>query len=505
MSIYHCSVKMIKRSDGRSSVAAAAYRSGETIVNEQDGIKHNYSMRKGVLYTKILAPVNSPVWARERSKLWNEVEKSETRVNSQTAREVEVALPIEFSLEQSKAVLDEYCAKFVADGMIVDYAIHQSHGKHNNPHAHILLTTRECNQNGFTKKNRDWNSKEYLAVIRESWAIVCNKVLDTVGAARISEKSNADRGIEDLPTVHEGYFVKEYRAGKKQSQEVREIAERIIAENDSIRAANAERKELNLESAKEQNKREIAELESAQENDLRDFRMQKIAEFEQLAEQETEYIERLERNLDETLEEKEKIHAKIDETIAEDEEALRKWHETELARYQETNVLKRVWSWIFDEHKEREKRIETNKQAKIKNDKKCQEMSEYIEKRRAAYHYHYERTKEKIDPDYALEKAREASIEAEKARIRAEQARLKAEEEERQRLADAERARKLAKQKEIERSRLSKLSLVELMNEIKRQGGPPNDLQLERLQEIQREQARQRQPKHNPNRGGWSR
>ena len=97
MASYHLSVKTIKRSAGRSATAAAAYRVGERIECQREGRVHDYTRKQGIEETFILIPKDAPDWASDRSRLWNEVEASETRRNSVTAREWELALPSEIS------------------------------------------------------------------------------------------------------------------------------------------------------------------------------------------------------------------------------------------------------------------------------------------------------------------------------------------------------------------------------------------------------------------------
>ena len=75
MVIYHCSIKIISRGKGKSAVAAAAYRSGENLTNEYDGITHDYTRKGGVVHTEILLPDNAPAEYADRAVLWNAVEK----------------------------------------------------------------------------------------------------------------------------------------------------------------------------------------------------------------------------------------------------------------------------------------------------------------------------------------------------------------------------------------------------------------------------------------------
>ena len=184
MAIYHLRASVISRSAGRSATAAAAYRVAERIEDRRTGLTFDYAARGGVDHTEILAPDHAPDWVYDRSELWNRVEESETRKNSQVAREVRVALPDELTHAQRVALVRDYAqAQFVDRGMVADIALHAPGraGDERNHHAHILLTTREVDADGFTTKNRDWNKVEVLEGWREAWARDSNAALERAG------------------------------------------------------------------------------------------------------------------------------------------------------------------------------------------------------------------------------------------------------------------------------------------------------------------------------------
>jgi hypothetical protein len=175
---------MISRSQGRSVTAASAYRVAERIEDRRTGLTFDYAAKGGVDHTEILAPDHAPDWVHDRSELWNRVEESETRKNSQVAREVRVALPDELTHAQRVALVRDYAqAQFVDRGMVADIALHAPgrEGDERNHHAHILLTTREVDADGFTTKNRDWNKVEVLEGWREAWARDSNAALERAG------------------------------------------------------------------------------------------------------------------------------------------------------------------------------------------------------------------------------------------------------------------------------------------------------------------------------------
>src|SRR5271157_4756326 len=207
MASYHLSAKIIARSSGRSVVAAAAYRSRSSIKDKSQGLTCDYTRKKDLAHSEILLPENAPDRFKDRPTLWNEVEQTERRHDAQLAREIELALPAELTLEQNIDLVREFVkTNFVDQGMIADVNIHT---KKDNPHAHILLTTREANENGFGKKVRAWNASSKLLHWREEWAKIQNQKLLICGHdIQVDHRSFADRGIELIPQMHLGFSYK---------------------------------------------------------------------------------------------------------------------------------------------------------------------------------------------------------------------------------------------------------------------------------------------------------
>ena len=199
MAIYHMHATVISRASGGSAVAAAAYRSGEKLIDERTGEQHDYSRRDGVDGAEIIAPEGAPDWVRDRDRLWNSGEAAEKRKDSQVAREVRVALPHELAPEQRRELVRGFVKEeFSGRGMVADVSYHD--GNSVNPHAHILLTTRELHSDGFGGKDRSWNSKELLSGWREQWAESANRALEGAGRVeRIDHRTLAaqrDEAIE---------------------------------------------------------------------------------------------------------------------------------------------------------------------------------------------------------------------------------------------------------------------------------------------------------------------
>ena len=232
IAIYHCNIGIVSRGKGKSAVAAAAYRSGEKITNEWDGMTHDYTCKRGVVHTEILLPPHAPPSFSDRAALWNSVELYENAGNAPLAREIDAALPIELSREEQIRLVREYCSsQFVSRGMCVDFAIHDTDS--GNPHCHIMLTMRPLDERGAwaakSKKEYDldengerirlpsgrykthkvdltgWNDKGNALLWRKAWADISNAYLERAGhPERIDYRSNAERGIDELPTVHMG-------------------------------------------------------------------------------------------------------------------------------------------------------------------------------------------------------------------------------------------------------------------------------------------------------------
>ena len=314
MAIYHLEAKVVSRGTGRSAVAASAYLSCTNILNDYDGVRHDYTRKKGLIWREVFLPEYAPPEWKDRGVLWNAVEENEKTKASRLAREFVPALPVELTPTQWQELLSDFIKEsFVADGMCADVAIHDPYPPGHNPHAHILLTVRPldergkwqyktekeylCMRNGeergftaaeFKSAQNDgwekqypykvgkkkvymtpsaaeaqeliradkhpkstrygrqnpiserWNSEEQLVSWRVAWADVTNRYLESAGREeRIDHRSNAARGLDEIPTIHEGVTV--------QALERKGIVSDRCEMNRQIRADNALLRELKAE------------------------------------------------------------------------------------------------------------------------------------------------------------------------------------------------------------------------------------------------------------------
>lgn len=203
MAAYRFSAKPIQRSAGQSAVASAAYRAGEKLYDQRADKTQDYTRRKGVLHSEIMLPKNAPEELADRETLWNAVEEIERRKDAQLAREIQMNLPHELDDETRREMTREFIQQeFVSRGMIADLAIHTAgeKGDQRNHHAHIMLTMRKLDKEGFGKKDRSWNATDLLERWREKWADHQNRALEKAGFdERVSHLSLEEQGIDREP------------------------------------------------------------------------------------------------------------------------------------------------------------------------------------------------------------------------------------------------------------------------------------------------------------------
>jgi ATP-dependent exoDNAse (exonuclease V) alpha subunit len=234
MAIYRLSASYVKRSEGRSVVACAAYRAGVALDHERTGQSFDYRRRRGVLHAEILAPVNAPAWIRDRAQLWNRIEAIERRKDAQLAREIQLALPHELDAAARIELVRGYVvAELVSLGMVADVALHApgDKGDERNFHAHVLLTLRPVEGEGFGDKCRAWNETERLEQWRAAWADHVNRALeDAKVMARVDHRSLAGQGIDRAPQLKLGFAVREMQR-QGIATERADLAHEIAGEN----------------------------------------------------------------------------------------------------------------------------------------------------------------------------------------------------------------------------------------------------------------------------------
>lgn len=263
MAIYHCSIKIGSRSKGQSAVAAAAYRSGEQLTDHETGLVSDYTRKGGVVFSEISLCENAPARYADRATLWNAVHEIEKAKDARLWREIEVALPQEMNRNEQIEAVREYVRTLTERGMCADWSLHDKGD--GNPHAHIMLTTRSITEDGnwapksrkvydldengeriFQKVDKtgrkqykshkedynDWNATERVEEWRAEWANVCNKYL--TAEKKIDHRSYERQGLEQIPTVHEGYVARQIES-KGGTSELCQQNREIKAKNSILR------------------------------------------------------------------------------------------------------------------------------------------------------------------------------------------------------------------------------------------------------------------------------
>jgi len=237
MAIYHLHVKVIGRKSGSSAVASAAYRSASRLCDERLDRSHDFSAKRDVVHSEVLLPENAPEAWSDREQLWNDVEAFEVRKDAQLAREVEFAIPREMTQAQGIELARDFAqAEFVGLGMIADLNVHWDIGEDGlaKPHAHVMLTMRAVDENGFGSKVREWNRTEMVERWRERWAELANERLAELDIdARIDHRSLEAQGIALEPQSQIGASAQ--RIEGEGSEADRAEMHREIARNNGAR------------------------------------------------------------------------------------------------------------------------------------------------------------------------------------------------------------------------------------------------------------------------------
>lgn len=204
----HCHVNNVSAKAShvrdRSAIAAASYNSGTEIYSNKE--KRFVAVRDtdDVTFADILLPTGDADWALDRGTLWNRVEAGAKRSDARLAKKIEVAFTRDILPALRIELLRDFARQFTQDGCIADVAIHADALDHN-PHAHILLTTRVVDGDGFGAKIKALDQRKFITDTRAQWARLSNIYLEKSGSAvRVDHRSYKARGIEATPTRHRG-------------------------------------------------------------------------------------------------------------------------------------------------------------------------------------------------------------------------------------------------------------------------------------------------------------
>lgn len=173
-------------------------------------------------------PEYAPQEWKDREQLWNaveEVERGFTAAEFRTAKNDGWEKQYPYKVGKKKVYMTPSAAE--AQGLVRA----DKHPK----------STRYGRQNPISER---WNSEEQLLTWRAAWADVSNRCLERAGREeRIDHRSNAARGLDEIPTIHEGAAAQALERKGIISDRC-ELNRQIKADNALLRELKAEIKKL---------------------------------------------------------------------------------------------------------------------------------------------------------------------------------------------------------------------------------------------------------------------
>jgi Ti-type conjugative transfer relaxase TraA len=160
--------EIVKAGGGSSATGLSAYITRDAR-QDQSGERFNFAHRADELEAHgLILPAGAPEWAADAARVWREAERAEQtkdratgelrwKKGGQVAKHFTIALPREGTDEQRRELLLAFIAQEIQPqkhGVAVEWAIHR---EENNPHAHLLISTRTLAGDGFGKKARSMN------------------------------------------------------------------------------------------------------------------------------------------------------------------------------------------------------------------------------------------------------------------------------------------------------------------------------------------------------------
>lgn len=244
----------------RSAVSMAAYRAGDKLMDKRYQEVRDYSRKRGIYGSEIIAPDQAPDWTKNREELWNKVEAAEKRYDARVCREFIISLPNDISHGHKQEIMRNFVKEnFTKKGLVADISYHDFTGRHShNPHCHIMITTRPLKGGKFDNKDRDLDQKDALQHWRKSYMEICNRHLERRGySGRITTESLETRGITDRAPVSESMAVTQMRKKHEDKPDKFPLPE-IAKQNDELKQLNRQLANLQheLAQAEEREKRE---------------------------------------------------------------------------------------------------------------------------------------------------------------------------------------------------------------------------------------------------------
>jgi hypothetical protein len=214
VAIFHLRMKKSKR--GSKYIPPAAHLD---YINRDE----KYGKKEDLLFKEVR---NLPEEFSNIKDFWKCAETYE-RKNSNLYRELEISLPREFTPEENKKIVDNFCENLFGKEYVYNYAMHnpKSFDGDMQPHVHIMFFERKIDdikrgkdkyfkrynskniEKGGWRKDKKWNEKSTLKSIRKEWETFLNFELEKKGLEKVSAKSLKDqkRDAENNNDYKKGY------------------------------------------------------------------------------------------------------------------------------------------------------------------------------------------------------------------------------------------------------------------------------------------------------------
>jgi len=200
VAIFHLRMKKSKR--GSKYIPPAAHLD---YINRDE----KYGKKEDLLFKEVR---NLPEEFGDIKNFWKCAETYE-RKNSNLYRELEISLPREFTPEENKKIVDNFCENLFGKEYVYNYAIHnpKSFDGDMQPHVHIMFFERKIDaikrdkdryfkrynskniEKGGWRKDKKWNERSTLKNIRKEWETFLNFELEKKGIEKVSAKSLKDQ------------------------------------------------------------------------------------------------------------------------------------------------------------------------------------------------------------------------------------------------------------------------------------------------------------------------
>lgn len=269
--VYHCEVKALSRSAGRSAAGACAYISGSTARDVYTGAAFDYGRKTrpvevGFAHT---AHLNAAEFSAA-------LDGAENRRNSCVAREVVLALPDSLPSPARVQIVAELADQFAKRWDVpVMWAVHKPDpkGDQRNQHAHFILGTRDSAGKKVRTLDDQKTGKGEVEWLRSAAASQIQAALSVDQRPTWDHRSYQRRGIDGIPCRHEGPFVTAMRRrgvlldNAKSNDQVRSQVEALEKINEEIYANIRDQGNRSIAAAgaaaereAEENKREPGEV-----------------------------------------------------------------------------------------------------------------------------------------------------------------------------------------------------------------------------------------------------